>query len=101
MTLHWFVHPRWFDLLGGFTKAGNISIYVEWAETAFKLFGALPAVSDLLQPVAAIVGSSLARAVSSVGYDCDFRSFTSCQSPAKGVGKPALTILPLASALRL
>lgn len=39
MTLHWFVHPRWFDLLGGFTKAENIPVYVEWAETAFKLFG--------------------------------------------------------------
>lgn len=41
MTLHWFVHPRWFDLLGGFTKAENIPVYVEWAETAFKLFGVL------------------------------------------------------------
>lgn len=39
MTLHWFVHPRWFDKLGGFTKAANIAVYVEWAETAFKLFG--------------------------------------------------------------
>ena len=39
MTLHWFVHPRWFDLKGGFTKAANIPIYVEWAATAFKLFG--------------------------------------------------------------
>ena len=38
-TLHWFVHPRWFDLIGGFTKADNIDVYVDWACTAFRLFG--------------------------------------------------------------
>ncbi len=39
MTLHWFVHPRWFDELGGFTKYENIRLYVEWAKKAFELFG--------------------------------------------------------------
>jgi len=39
MTLHWFVHPRWFDEIGGFTKFENIDVYVEWAKKAFELFG--------------------------------------------------------------
>ena len=39
-TLHWFVHPRWFDLIGGFTKAENIDVYIDWVQTAFGLFGA-------------------------------------------------------------
>lgn len=39
MTLHWFVHPLWFQEMGAFTKEENISVYVEWAQLAFKLFG--------------------------------------------------------------
>jgi beta-glucosidase/6-phospho-beta-glucosidase/beta-galactosidase len=39
VTLHWFVHPRWFDHLGGFDRAANIPIYVEWAKLAFHHFG--------------------------------------------------------------
>jgi beta-glucosidase/6-phospho-beta-glucosidase/beta-galactosidase len=39
VTLHWFVHPRWFDEIGGFTKYENIDVYVEWAKKAFELFG--------------------------------------------------------------
>jgi beta-glucosidase/6-phospho-beta-glucosidase/beta-galactosidase len=39
VTLHWFVHPRWFDEIGGFTKFENIDVYVEWAKKAFELFG--------------------------------------------------------------
>ena len=39
MTLHWFVHPRWFDELGGFTKFENIRLFVDWAKKAFELFG--------------------------------------------------------------
>ena len=41
MTLHWFVHPQWFDDLGGWTEAKNIRHFVEWAELAFKHFGKL------------------------------------------------------------
>ena len=39
VTLHWFVHPRWFDELGGWIKSENVRYYVEWAELAFKHFG--------------------------------------------------------------
>ncbi|DBB01829.1 hypothetical protein WJX77_006999 [Trebouxia sp. C0004] len=39
VTLHWFVHPRWFDELGGWINSGNVRYYVEWAELAFKHFG--------------------------------------------------------------
>ena len=39
MTLHWFVHPRWFDLVGGFTKAENIKYFLDWAKLAFENFG--------------------------------------------------------------
>ena len=38
-TLHWFVHPHWFDLNGAFANADNIDVYVDWACTAFRLFG--------------------------------------------------------------
>ena len=40
VTLHWFVHPNWFQELGGFTKAENVDIFVEWCRSAFSLFGA-------------------------------------------------------------
>ena len=39
MTLHWFVHPLWFEEMGGFAKYENIDVYVEWAKKAFELFG--------------------------------------------------------------
>lgn len=39
VTLHWFVHPRWFDELGGWRQSENVRYYVEWAELAFKLWG--------------------------------------------------------------
>ena len=39
VTLHWFAHPQWFDELGEFQKEENIPLFVNWAETAFKLFG--------------------------------------------------------------
>lgn len=39
VTLHWFVHPRWFDLVGGFTKAENIKYFLDWAKLAFENFG--------------------------------------------------------------
>ena len=41
VTLHWFVHPRWFDELGGWRQSENVRYYVEWAELAFKLWGEL------------------------------------------------------------
>ena len=39
VTLHWFAHPQWFHELGEFQKEENIPLFVDWAETAFKLFG--------------------------------------------------------------
>lgn len=36
VTLHHFVHPNWFERLGGFTKEANIPIFVEFAQTAFR-----------------------------------------------------------------
>jgi len=36
VTLHHFVHPNWFENLGGFTKEENIPIFVEFARTAFR-----------------------------------------------------------------
>jgi len=36
VTLHHFVHPNWFEKLGGFTKEENIPIFVEFARTAFR-----------------------------------------------------------------
>ena len=39
VTLHWFVHPQWFDDLGGWLEAKNIRLFVDWAELAFKHFG--------------------------------------------------------------
>ena len=38
-TLHWFAHPQWFQDLGEFQKEENIQLFVDWAKTAFKLFG--------------------------------------------------------------
>ncbi|CAL8471442.1 g10984 [Coccomyxa elongata] len=39
VTLQWFVHPQWFQELGAFANEENIPIFVDWCETAFKLFG--------------------------------------------------------------
>ena len=39
MTLHWFVHPLWFQEMGAFTREENIPVFVEWAQLAFELFG--------------------------------------------------------------
>lgn len=39
VTLHWFAHPQWFEDLGEFQKEENILLFVDWAETAFALFG--------------------------------------------------------------
>ena len=51
VTLHWFVHPQWFDDLGGWTEAKNIRHFVQWAELAFKHFGKKKEGNDyMLQP---------------------------------------------------
>lgn len=39
VTLHHFVHPLWFENLGGFEKSGNIRMFVEYSVAAFKEFG--------------------------------------------------------------
>ena len=50
VTLHWFVHPNWFQELGGFTKAENIEIFVEWCRSAFSLFGGFHAFTWTVNP---------------------------------------------------
>ena len=39
VTIIWFVLPQWFQEMGAFLKEENIALAVDWAETAFKLFG--------------------------------------------------------------
>lgn len=36
LTLHHFVHPQWFEVLGGFEKESNIQAYLNWTELAFR-----------------------------------------------------------------
>lgn len=38
VTLHHFVHPQWFEELGGFTKEENIKIYVKHASAMIDMF---------------------------------------------------------------
>ena len=35
-TLHHFVHPQWFEDLGGFEKEANIQHFLSWAELAYR-----------------------------------------------------------------
>ncbi len=35
-TLHHFVHPQWFEDLGGFEKEANIAHYLTWVELAYR-----------------------------------------------------------------
>ena len=46
ITLIWFVHPQWFQKMGAFSRRENLPVFVEWCETAFKLFGEAPALGD-------------------------------------------------------
>ena len=39
VTFHHFVHPLWFEKLGGFTKVENIPLFVEYSVAAYKEFG--------------------------------------------------------------
>ncbi|KAK9829708.1 hypothetical protein WJX72_007458 [[Myrmecia] bisecta] len=39
VTLYHFVHPSWFEALGGFTKEDSIALFVAYAETVFREFG--------------------------------------------------------------
>ncbi len=34
-TLHHFVHPQWFEELGGFEKEENISLFLDWVRIAY------------------------------------------------------------------
>ena len=38
VTLHHFVHPLWFEKLGGFEKEENIALFVEYSMATFKEF---------------------------------------------------------------
>lgn len=35
VTLHHFVHPQWFEELGGFAKEENIDLFLDWVRLAF------------------------------------------------------------------
>lgn len=57
VSIHHFVHPAWFEQMGGWTKEANIDLFVNFAVEAFKRFGQHaklwssfnePTVSDLL-----------------------------------------------------
>ena len=39
VSIHHFVHPAWFEELGGWTKEANIHLFVNFAVEAFKRFG--------------------------------------------------------------
>ena len=41
MTLHHFTNPMWFEALGGFTKAENLDIFLDFVELAVRSFGDL------------------------------------------------------------
>ncbi len=61
ITLIWFVQPQWFQKMGAFARRENIPVFVEWCETAFKLFG------ETL-PIPFLHMLALARECS---YDCE------------------------------
>ena len=39
VSLHHFVHPSWFDDLGGWGKEENVHLFVKFAEWSFQQFG--------------------------------------------------------------
>ena len=39
VSLHHFVHPAWFDDLGGWGKEENVELFVKFAEWSFQQFG--------------------------------------------------------------
>ena len=39
VSIHHFVHPAWFEDMGGWTKEANIDLFVNFAVEAFKRFG--------------------------------------------------------------
>ena len=39
VSLHHFVHPAWFDDLGGWGKEENVQLFVKFAEWSFQQFG--------------------------------------------------------------
>lgn len=38
-TLHHFVHPRWFEELGGFLNPASVALFANWTRLALDLFG--------------------------------------------------------------
>ena len=55
VTLHWFVHPAWFEHIGAFLKEQNIPIFVDWAKFAFsefRMFYPLHLCSNIMQLLA-------------------------------------------------
>ncbi|KAL4422104.1 hypothetical protein ABPG77_003389, partial [Micractinium sp. CCAP 211/92] len=39
VTLHHFVHPAWFEKLGGFSKEENIQLFLDFTANCFRAFG--------------------------------------------------------------
>lgn len=39
VTLHHFVHPAWFERLGGFNKEENIALFLDYTRTCYRHFG--------------------------------------------------------------
>lgn len=39
VTLHHFVHPAWFEKLGGFTKEENIQLFLDYTAACYRAFG--------------------------------------------------------------
>lgn len=38
-TLYHFVHPEWFEQLGGFQRQANVKMFVDWCKLAFREYG--------------------------------------------------------------
>lgn len=38
-TLHHFVHPQWFEEMGGFESMDNIPVFLRWVEEAYRRLG--------------------------------------------------------------
>jgi beta-glucosidase/6-phospho-beta-glucosidase/beta-galactosidase len=65
ITLIWFVHPQWFQKMGAFARRENIPVFIEWCETAFKLFGESTHCSSLAGTFANLLITMLSQTVSS------------------------------------
>ena len=84
MTVHWFVHPLWFQDIGAFTKEENIEVFVEWAKLAFTLFGAL---REALAPCEHDRDDSIVRLFDAAVLDSVYRQRLQSEHDAKAKPK--------------